>query len=237
MLAHAGTGSCFAVNAVSFVAVILALWRIRIPSPQATTRSLSQSLRDGLAHVGGNPVLRLLTLLGFAGSFLAFPLITFLPVIAGGVLRTGAQGYSLLLSSFGSGAIVGAIVTAQRGRAAGRGRASLAAFVVYGLATLGALLATSQWAAMALLLVSGFFLVTAFSTVNSLVQENVPDALKGRVLGIYGLAFRGGGPLGSLIAGPLVRGFGAPAVMGTFSLLLALAAASVWLKSDRVRSL
>jgi predicted MFS family arabinose efflux permease len=90
---------------------------------------------------------------------------------------------------------------------------------------------------MGFLFVAGWSLVTAFSTLNSLVQENAPDALRGRVLSIYGLAFRGGMPLGSLVAGALVRGLGAPAVLGGFSGLLALLSAVVYLKERRLRGM
>ena len=75
---------------------------------------------------------------------------------------------------------------------------------------------------MVLLVGSGFALTTAFSTLNSLVQEMAPEALRGRVLSIFGLAFRGGGPVGSLIAGFLVRGAGAPAVMAAYAAVLAV---------------
>ena len=88
----------------------------------------------------------MLTFLGATGSFLAFPLVTYLPVIAGDVLKTGAAGYSLLLTSFGVGAIVGAVTTAQRGSTEGRGRLMLLAFCVFGVATLGAVLVgASGW--------------------------------------------------------------------------------------------
>jgi len=93
----------------------------------------------------------------------------------------------------------------------------LLAFMGYGLATVGAVLVGRQWPAMGLLAAAGFSLTTAFSTLNSLVQEHAPNALRGRVLSIFGLAFRGGMPVGSLAAGALVKGFGAPAVMGTFA--------------------
>jgi MFS family permease len=78
-------------------------------------------------------------------------------------------------------------------------------------------------------------LTTAFSTLNSLVQEMAPDALRGRVLSIFGLAFRGGGPLGSLLAGFLVRGAGAPAVMAVYSALLAGVAATLLLRKTELR--
>jgi len=236
LLARAGTGACFAVNAASFLAVIVALWRIRIPAhAEAAKEGLGRSVGTAFRHVARDPVLATLTLIAAAGSFLAFPLITYLPEIAGTVLRTGVEGYSLLLSSYGIGAIAGAIATAHRGHVPGRGRMLLVALMVNGIATAGAVLSSHQVMAMACLLVAGFSLVTAFSTVNSLVQENAPGPLKGRVLGIYGFAFRGGMPLGSLVAGWLVRPFGAPAVIGGFAAGLGLLAAAAYARRGGVR--
>jgi MFS family permease len=236
LLAHAGTGACFGANALSFLAVIVALWRIYFPPPVSSRESLGESLRTGLQHAFGTPLLRSFTLLAAAGSFLAFPLMTYLPVIAGDVLRTGAAGYSLLLTSLGIGAILGALSTARRGHVPGRGRLMLAAFVAFGAFTVVAMLSRQQWLSMALLVGSGFALTTAFSTLNSLVQENAPDSLRGRVLSIFGLAFRGGGPVGSLVAGALMRWAGAPAVMAGFAgVLLLLAAALLARGQGRLR--
>ena len=77
---------------------------------------------------------------------------------------------------------------------------------------------------MLLLVGAGFMLTTAFSTLNSLVQEMAPDALRGRVLSIFGVAFRGGGPVGSLLAGFLVRRAGAPVVMAAYAATLGVIA-------------
>ncbi len=238
LLAALGAGACFAANALSFLAVIAALWAIPLPAPISATReSFGRSLRVGLGHVSGVPLLRSSVLLGFTASFLAFPLITYLPEIAGNVLRTGASGYSLLLTSVGIGAIVGAVTTAQRGQAAGRGRLMLLAFASFGAFTIAASLSRWQWLSMLFLVGSGFFMTTAFSTLNSLVQELAPDALRGRVLSIFGLAFRGGGPVGSLVAGALVRRAGAPLVMAGFSAALLLIAAALLARRSRLREL
>lgn len=221
LLAQAGAGWCFAANAVSFVAVILALRTIALPPPLSRPQeSFSESLKAGLRHVAEAPRLRSATLLAGAGSFLAFPLITYLPVIAGDVLKSGASGYSMLLTSVGLGAIVGALTTARRGHAPGRGRLMLLAFAAFGLLTVAAVLSRRQGLSMVLLTGSGFMLTTGFSTLNSLVQEMAPDALRGRVLSIFGLAFRGGGPVGSLLAGFLVRSAGAPAVLAAYAATL-----------------
>jgi len=238
LLARAGTTACFSVNALSFLAVIVALLRIRMPPSSAPSGgSLRDSLGAGFRHVGRSPVLRLLTGLAAVSSILAFPLITYLPVIAGDVLGSGAGGYSLLLSSYGAGAIGGAITTAHRGNQPGRGRLMLSMFVLYGGATLLAVTTRWQGMAMSLLFVSGWSLVTAFSTLNSLVQEHAPDALRGRILAIYGLAFRGGMPLGSLAAGVLVERFGAPWVLGGLCSALATLALVLRLRRSSIAQL
>ena len=238
LLAGLGAGACFAANALSFLGVIAALWTIEFPPPfEARPESLGRSLKAGLRHVFGDQLLRSAMLLAFAASFLAFPLITYLPVIAGDVLKTGASGYSLLLTSVGVGAIVGAVGTAHRGKSEGRGRLMLIAYALFGAITVGASLSPWQGLTMLLLVGSGFFLTTAFSTLNSLVQEMAPDALRGRVLSIFGLAFRGGGPVGSLLAGVLVRSLGAPRVMAVYSALLLVGAVVLLLRGSRLREL
>ena len=89
-----------AANALSFLAVIVALLRIELPAPASVPKeSLTESLKAGIRHVLESPLLSVLALLGAAGSFFSFPLITYLPVVAGNVLGTGAAGYSLLLTS------------------------------------------------------------------------------------------------------------------------------------------
>ncbi len=239
LLARLGAGACFAANALSFLAVIFALLRVELGSASSTVahESLGRSLGTGLRHVAASPVLLVLTFLAATGSFLAFPMVTYLPVIAGNVLKTGAAGYSLLLSSFGVGAIVGALATAQRGRAPRRGRTLALAFGVYGVSTLGAVLSRRQDIALLLLPIAGASLVTAFSTVNSLVQENAPDAMRGRVLSIFGFAFRGGMPVGSLLAGALVAHLGAPVVIAVFCAVLVAIVGTTYVRSPVLKAL
>jgi predicted MFS family arabinose efflux permease len=236
LLARGGTGACFVVNVVSFMAVVIALLRIELPPPAPRRDTLGESLAEGLRHVRSSPPLRLFTGMGLLGSFLAFPLITYLPVVAGDVLGTGAAGYSALLSSFGAGAVGGAVATAHKGSRPGRGRRMMAAFVGYSVCTIGAVLSPFQWLSMALLFVGGWSLVSGFSTLISLVQENAADELKGRIMSIYGVAFRGGMPLGSLVAGLLARALGAPLVIASFSALLALLCGWAWLRQPRLRA-
>ena len=239
LLAHAGAGWCFAANALSFVGVILALRTIAFPPPPAGPReSLGRSLGTGLRHVWGAPRLRAATLLAAAASFLAFPLITYLPVIAGDVLKTGASGYSLLLTSVGRRRDRGC----DRHRPAGprRGPGPAHADRLRRLRPRdhrrrrcrGG--SGSRWLSSS---APGFTLTTAFSTLNSLVQEMAPDALRGRVLSIFGLAFRGGGPVGSLLAGSLVRHAGAPVVMAAYAAVLLCLASVLLVRGGELRRL
>ena len=237
LLARAGTGACFAVNAISFLAVIVAVLRIDLPPAPPSKGTLGESLRAGIRHVAHDRLLSGLTLLGAAGALLAFPLITYLPVIAGDVLKTGVGGYSGLLSSFGAGAIAGAVTTAHRGHVPKRGRIMLLALFVYGAVVAVAMASRIQVVSMALLFVAGASLVTAFSTLNSLVQENAAGDFKGRILSIWGLAFRSGTPLGALLAGALVRSLGAPRVLGAFSVAVALLALGNLAWNPRLRDL
>jgi len=113
----------------------------------------------------------------------------------------------------------------------------LYAFAAFGAFTIGATLSRWQWLSMLLLVGSGFFLTTAFSTLNSLVQELAPDALRGRVLSIFGLAFRGGSPFGSLAAGAVVRQAGAPPVVACYSAVLIVIAITLLARGGRLREL
>jgi MFS family permease len=236
LLARFGAGACLSVNAVSFLAVMLAIMAIRLPAAAPTSETLRESVKSGIRHLWADPLLRLLTFLAFAGSFLAFPLTTFLPVLADDVLKTGAAGYSMLLSSFGVGAIVGAIATAQRGHVAGRGRILLVSYAVYGACAVGALLCGRQPVAMAFLAVCGFSLVNAFSTVNSLVQEHAPAEMRGRVLSIWGLAFRSGMPVGSVMVGAAARIVPVTAILAATSAVLGVLALTLLVRSRRLRA-
>ena len=106
-----------------------------------------------------------------------------------------------------------------------------------GVTSLAAVFSRHQYASMAFLFVAGIAVVTAYSSLNSLVQENAPPAMKGRVLSIYGLAFSGGQPLGGLLAGLLVRSLGASVVVGGFTLLLAVIAGVMLRRSAAMKSL
>ena len=198
------------------------------PPPPRAQESLPRGLQAGLRHVV-SPTLRRHALAGAAAASSRFPLITYLPVIAGDVLKTGAAGYSLLLSSIGMGAILGALTTAHRGHVPAAAASCCSRFVAFGALTLVAVL--SRWQPLSMVLPRRRRLHASPppsrpSTRSS--RSMAPSALRGRVLSASSeLAFRGGSPLGSLVAGCLVKRLGAPVVMAVYAAILGLIATAL----------
>jgi len=240
VLVTLGAAWCFAINAFSFVAIVVALLMIRLPataSSPATSQGVASSLKEGLAYVRKSPDIAMIVWLAGALSFFVFPLTTFLPVVADEVLGTGAGGYSMLLSAIGLGAIVGAIGTAHRGRFEGRGRFVLLCFMVGPLLAAGAVLCGNQWLATILMFGYGIVQVSGSSTLNGLVQELAPEEMRGRIVALFGLTFRGGSPLGALLLGYSITWLG-PAVALSASLLgMSLLCGALLYRSPRFRAL
>lgn len=240
LLVVLGAAWCFVINAFSFIAVIVALQLIRIvasATPVRAPQGVASSLQEGLAYVRQAPDIAMIVSLAGALSFFVFPLTTYLPVVADEVLGSGAGGYSMLLSAIGLGAIVGAIGTAHRGRFEGRGKFVLICFAVGPLLAVLAVLCGRQWLAAGLLFLYGAIQTSGSSTLNGLVQELAPEEMRGRILALFGFAFRGGSPLGALLLGYSVSWFG-PAVALSASLLgMSLLCAGLLYHSPRFRGL
>ena len=141
------------------------------------------------------------------------------------VFHEGAATYSHLMAFSGAGSIVGALVVAWLGKFKRMGVTALTMQAIYGLLILAFSMSNTIWLSEILLLFTGASLMMVFSTVTSLVQLIAPNAMRGRVMSIYMVAFRGGMPLGSLVSGYLATYIGAPMVIGINGGLLILVAA------------
>lgn len=231
-LAAFGMVACFGLNGLSFLAVIAAILALRVRhTPPAGTRRMLDDLTHGFVYVRAHPELVALAGLGFIVTFLGNPLLTFLPLVAQDVLGGGVAQYTRLMSAAGAGAVAGALVVAWRGHAPRMGRAVLLIQVAFGL--LVALFAVTRvvWLNAVLLFGAGACMVIVFASLSSLVQLHAPDEMRGRVMSLYMVAFRGGTPLGSLAAGWLATWAGAPTVLATNGLLLG--AVALWLLARR----
>jgi MFS family permease len=229
---------CFGLNGLSFVAVIVAILslRIRHVPPTSSTR-MHHELQSGFAFVRAHHALIGLAVLGFATTFLGNPLLTFLPVFTEGVFSGDVYEYTYLMAVAGGGAAVGALVVAWRGRFPHMGRALLTVQLVFGVLMVVFALLRVFWMNAAVLFAAGACMVMVSAMLSSLVQLNAPDAMRGRVMSIYMVAFRGGMPLGSLAGGWVATMTSTPSVLVINGVLLTAVAAWFLLKRNAVREL
>jgi MFS family permease len=225
---------CFGVNGISFFLVVLALAALRLPphQPSSERRALGAELKSGLDYVRDSRLMFTLTVLVVISTFLAMPILTMLPAFANEVLTGGGTAetrLSMLMAAQGLGAIAGALIVGSIGDRPHMGRWLLG--VQVGLGLLIGAFALSTWLPLSLVLLffGGMFFMALFSISFSVVQLTVPEKLRGRVVSIYMVALRGGGPLGGLAAGALADRFSASGVMAVNGVLLAVVAGSILL--------
>ena len=225
-----GLAACFAVNGLSFFIVVVALTALHLPAhtPSADRRALGVELQSGLFYVRDNRLMMTLTILVGVSTFLAMPILTMLPAFATEVLTgtgTPESRLSMLMASQGLGAILGALIVGTVDTRKHMGRLLLSVQIGLGLLIAAFALSTSLLLSLALLFVGGILFMALFSISFSLVQLTVPETLRGRVVSIYMMALRGGGPIGGLVAGALADRFSASSVMAVNGAVLAVVAA------------
>ena len=228
-----GLVACFGINSASFLVVIVVLSLLQVSPPNpAQRRPVLEELKGGLTYVGTGGALLALTILAISTTSLGLPIRAFLPVFAG-----DPNTLSQMMTSLGTGAVVGALVVAWLGSFERMGLALLRVLVVFGgLIAVFALLPVSPLSYL-LLFLAGAALLIVFSLTASLVQLNVPDELRGRVMSIYLMAFRGGMPLGSLVSGYLTTFASTQTIIALNGGLLVMVALYFLARSHGIREL
>ena len=228
-----GLVACFGFNSMSFLVVIVVLGLMQLPRPNAHARQpMLVELRGGLSYVWRRGELLSLTVLAVATTALGLPLRAFLPVFAGDPDRL-----SLMMTALGSGAVVGALIVAWLGTFRSMGRTLLWVQIVFGALVAAFALLPVTAGSYALLFFAGAALLVVFSLTASLVQLAVPDELRGRVMSIYLMAFRGGLPVGSLVSGYFTTIAPTPTVIGVNAGLLAVVGLYFLIRGHGVRDL
>jgi len=170
-------------------------------------------------------------------TFLGFAVLTFLPIFTQRVFQGGPQTYSHLLAYSGAGSIVGALITAWLGKFKRMGLTALVMQALYGMFIVIFAMSQTLWISEVLLFLTGASLMVVFSTVTSLVQLIAPNEMRGRVMSIYMVAFRGGMPLGSLASGYLATFISAPLVLEINGVLLMIVALYFLIRSHGIREI
>ncbi len=207
VIASLGLAWCFAINALSYFAVLVSLFSITLAKwvPADNPLRSIEGMREGLGYIRHNrKVLGVISLMAVYSIF-GFQYLTMMPVIARDVLHTGASGYGFLVTCVGVGAVTGALLLATLGTRSRRGKMlARSAFFFAVMTILFSLVDTIPVAAVVLFFLGVGMLVNG-AVANGILQATVPDELRGRVMSAYVFVYVGFTPIGSLLAGVVAR--------------------------------
>jgi MFS family permease len=237
-LAAFGTAICFGLNGLSFIVVIFALLSLSVKHIKpAEHKPMLQELKGGFNDMRTESTLTALTVLACLTTFLGLPLLTFLPVFAREVFHGDVGLYSRMMAYSGAGSVIGALIVAWLGRFKHMGLTLLVMGAIFGVLLVGFSMSRVLWVSEVLLFLAGGSVMMLTAMTTSLVQLIVPDHLRGRVVSIYMVAFRGGMPLGSLAAGYAASLSSVPIVLAINGTLVTMVAVFFLLRSPGVREL
>jgi MFS family permease len=237
LIAAAGAGVCFAVNAASYIAVLTGLLLMRPQEFHAVERrerprTLYIGLKEGISFARRDEQIWLMLILVAVMSTFTLNFNVLLPVLAKQTLHSGPQVFGVLSAVFGVGALIGALVSAHVSRATmGTTAIGTAGFALCEL--LIAPLRTTAVIAL-LLFIGGICFTTWSSNSNSLIQLAAPDHLRGRLIGLYFFAFAGTGTAGGILSGWLAAAGGTELAFAVAGLAGLSISAYVWLRSRAV---
>jgi MFS family permease len=230
LMARAGMAMCFFFNGLSFIAVITGLLLMRLPKfvPPARSDSTARHMLEGFRYVAGHRRVRTLLLLFSVVGIFGWSYSVLMPAYAADVLHVTEGRYSALLSANGLGALLGALTVATFGSRVRPRVLILGGLWVFSAALL--LLAFVRWypLALACLMLGGWGMICYFSTTNTLIQTNVSDHMRGRVMGIWALVFGGMMPVGGIESGLVSQAVGVPWTIAIGSLICAGAGLVTW---------
>jgi MFS family permease len=210
VLAAVGTVWCFALNGLSFLAVIAGLWAMRLPGKPGIPHheGVRAQMMVGLRYVWQNVSIRaIITVMGVS-CLTAMSYGVLLPVFAADVFHAGEKGLGALNAAMGAGALLGSLTVAAMGGLRRKGLLLTAGNLLFPLLLLGFAFSPSYAVALAALVLVGWAMMAQNATANTLVQATVPDELRGRVMAAYSLVFFGSSPFGSLQIGALAQALG-----------------------------
>ena len=240
LLASAGEAVCFALNALSFVAVIVAVAGLRWPHravPEPAITGFWTSWKEGARYALGFAPVRSLLVLVAVVAWTITPYSSLMPIYAGRIFGGGAHTLGFLLSAAGIGALATTTYLANRHTIRGLGRVIAVAAAVSGLALAAFAYVTAFPLALAILAFVGGGVILAAASANTIIQTIVDDRLRGRVAGFYTMAFLGTAPIGNFAAGVLANAIGVQATFAMNGLLCVIAAFWFWRRLPAIGAL
>jgi predicted MFS family arabinose efflux permease len=224
-LTSMGAAWCFGFNGISYIAPIASLLMLssRPPLPKQTT-TLFGALKEGLHFIAKREAMPQLIAIAFLMTCLGIPLMVFIPVVVRDVFHQGPETFTWMLVVSGAGAVAGALGVAAFGHIHNKGQVALLSLLTLGVLMAAFGLSNSLTLSAVLLFLAGAVLIACFAMISSLVQLIVHDEMRGRVMSVYNVAFRGGMPFGALISGWFIDYYGVQTVLAANGVLLAFTA-------------
>ncbi|MEO8591895.1 MAG: MFS transporter [Candidatus Solibacter sp.] len=230
LLSFVSEATCFLINGISFIAVILCLLAMRLPpvEPHQHAPPL-QHLADGFRYAAGHrAVRRVLALMG-AATLAGMPAFVLMPFFADDIFHRGSSGLGILMGAMGIGAVIGTLTLARRTVLSGLGRVMAINGFLTGVCYLAFAWSPYFYFTLAIMPVIGYSVMRQMASANTTIQTQIPDHYRGRIMAFYSMTVVGLGPFGSLAAGALAARFGArPAMAAGGVLALAAAARFAW---------
>jgi MFS family permease len=210
IIAMVGEGVCFLLNAVSYIAIIFALYKIQIPVriKKQAINNIKEELTEGFTYTFGFKPIRILLILLAVLSLIGMPFATLMPAYASETLHGNSHTYGFLMSASGAGAFLGAIYLASRKTVLGLGKIISVNSVAFGLSLLGMSFCKHLGISMVVVFSAGFCMISSIASVNTLVQTLADEDKRGRVMSFYAMALMGMNPIGNLLAGSIASGMG-----------------------------
>ncbi len=202
-----GLAPCFFINAISYLAIISALLRMRFETERKPSdgKGVYREFREGMSYLFHHSHAYILLISVGIISFFGFPYISFLPVYARDILQTGERGLGILMGCAGAGALTGAARLALRGDTSRKGVVMAIAGVIFSLALLIFSISKTIWLSYLMIFLMGLGAINQIATANTMLQLNVPDELRGRVMSVFTTMFLGMAPLGNFTVGSLAH--------------------------------
>jgi MFS family permease len=233
-IAYIGLPACFYLNALSFIAVIIALSKIKIYGEIAeTSDGIMRNLTEGIRYMkSDSDIFRTITMLAIF-SLIGMPFITLLPIFAVEVLKTGPEGFGFLMGATGVGALTAALFLAFKGDIKEKNRFLSISALTFSFLLLGFSISKNFPLSMIILVFIGWSLVSFFATANSFIQLTVPDNLRGRAMSVYTFVFLGAAPIGNSLIGTIADYIGTTTVVSLSSIICVIASVFFSLKMSK----
>jgi MFS family permease len=211
-IAIVGEGICFLLNTLSFVAVIIALLRIKIPFKQRIIQAgnFKKSFKEGFHYTFKSVPIRTLIILLATLSLVGLSFIVLLPAYAKEILHGSSDTLGYLMSAMGAGALLGALYMAARNTVLGLGKVISLSVSSLGLAIILASISNRTWFSLIVFFFGGLTMILSLSSINTMLQTVADEDKRGRVMSFYAMALMGTTPIGNLIAGTEASGIGIP---------------------------